>query len=67
MDLKELRNKNISELKDVLNKTTKEYEKVVTDILQNKEKNVKKSSGLKKDIARIKTVLNTKLKEKNNE
>ena len=67
MEINELSKNSISELKDVLNKTTKEYEKVVTEILQNKEKNVKKSSGLRKDIARIKTVLNTKLKEKNNE
>lgn len=67
MDIKELKEKSISELKDVLKKTTKDYEKVVTEVLQNKEKNVKKTSSLKKDIARIKTVLNTKLKEENNE
>ena len=67
MGTKELRKKSITELKDVLKKALKDYEKSTTDILQNKEKNVKKSDGLKKDIARIKTILNENLKEKNNE
>ena len=67
MHAQELRKKNLPELKDILKKANKDYEKKVTEILQNKEKNVKKSGSLRRNIARIKTVLNEKLKEEKNE
>ena len=62
-----MKNKNIKDLKEELTKLEKDLQKVVSDILQKKEKNVKKASFLRKDIARIKTVLNEKLKEEKNE
>ena len=63
MAVTDLRNKNIKDLKEELAKLEKDLQKTVSDILQKKEKNVKKASFLRKDIARIKTVLNEKLKE----
>ena len=63
MVVTDLKNKNIKDLKEELTKLEKDLQKVVSDILQKKEKNVKKASFLRKDIARIKTVLNEKLKE----
>ncbi|HOS88569.1 MAG TPA: 50S ribosomal protein L29 [bacterium] len=62
-----MKNKNIKDLKEELTKLEKDLQKVVSDILKKKEKNVKKASFLRKDIARIKTVLNEKLKEEKNE
>ncbi|HOV97589.1 MAG TPA: 50S ribosomal protein L29 [bacterium] len=67
MVVTDLKNKNIKDLKEELTKLEKDLQKVVSDILQKKEKNVKKASFLRKDIARIKTVLNEKLKEEKNE
>lgn len=61
--LEEFRNKTIEELKQEIINLEKEIQKVVSDILQKKEKNVKKSSQIRKDIARIKTLLTEKLKE----
>jgi len=63
MIVADLRKKNIEDLKEELTKLEKDLQKAVSDILQKKEKNVKKASFLRKDIARIKTVLNEKLKE----
>ena len=63
MVVADLRKKNIEDLKEELTKLEKELQKAVSDILQKKEKNVKKAFFLRKDIARIKTVLNEKLKE----
>ena len=67
MVVTDLKNKNIKDLKEELTKLEKDLQKVVSDLLQKKEKNVKKASFLRKDIARIKTVLNEKLKEEKNE
>jgi ribosomal protein L29 len=61
--LEEFRNKTKEELKKEITTLEKEIQKVVSDILQKKEKNVKKASRIRKDIARIKTLLNEKLKE----
>jgi len=63
LDITELRKKNIDDLKKELEKIKKDKQKVVADALQKKEKNVKKASLMKKDIARIQTVLNEKLSE----
>lgn len=59
----ELREKSIEDLKKELSKVEESLQKTVSDILQKKEKNIKKASFLKKDIARIKTLINEKLKE----
>ena len=60
MQLQEMRQKNTKDLKTELLKQTKELEKIMNDILQNKEKNVKKARFLRKDIARLNTVINEK-------
>ena len=62
IDILEYRKKSIEELQKELSEARKNLQKTVSDILQKKEKNVRKVSFLKKDIARIKTLLNEKLK-----
>ncbi|MFZ2664461.1 MAG: 50S ribosomal protein L29 [Patescibacteria group bacterium] len=61
--LEEFRKKTKEELKKEITSLEKEVQKVVSDILQKKEKNVKKASQIRRDIARIKTLLSEKLKE----
>ncbi|MBN1162268.1 50S ribosomal protein L29 [Patescibacteria group bacterium] len=58
MNIADVRKKTETELTETLREVRRECEKIVKDILQNKEKNVKKLGFLKKDIARLKTVLN---------
>ncbi len=41
-------------------KLTAEIEDITSNILQGKEKNVRKPSALRKNIARVKTILNEK-------
>lgn len=63
IDTTEYRKKSLEELENELEKVKKDHQKMVSDILVKKEKNIKKASVLKKDIARIKTLINEKLKE----
>ncbi len=63
IDILEYRKKSIKDLKEELSKVRKDLQKVVSDILQKKEKNIKKANNLRKDIARINTLINEKLKE----
>ncbi len=56
----ELRQKSIDEIKEALSKVKKELEKNTSDILLKKEKNAKKTFFLRKDIARLRTVLKEK-------
>ena len=58
LNTKDIKQKKDKELIEILAKTKKELEDTVANTLQNKEKNVKKSKYLKKDIARILTVMN---------
>ncbi len=58
MDLKELRKQSIEELKATLKAKESEAQEAVMDLLKEKEKNVSKVRFLKKDIARIKTIIN---------
>jgi ribosomal protein L29 len=60
MNLQETRQKTIKELRDELAKKVKELEKVMFDLLLNKEKNVKKARFMRKDIARLNTLINEK-------
>lgn len=60
IDMAEFRKKSKEDLKTELKKVEDEVQKVVSDILQKKEKNVRKAGSLKKDVARIKTLLNEK-------
>ena len=56
----ELRKKSKEELAEMLKDLRREADQVRFEISQKKVKNVKKLIGLKKDIARILTVINVK-------
>jgi ribosomal protein L29 len=58
MNIKDIRNKTESELNKQIKEIKKDLETFVSNILQKKEKNVKKGLFLRKDLAKIKTVLN---------
>lgn len=60
MNAKELRQKNDQELSDIKKNLEKEIREVSLNTLQGKEKNVKKAGLLRKDMARILTILNEK-------
>lgn len=63
VDKAESRKKTLEDLKKELEKLKMDAQKVASDIMQRKEKNVSKIKVFKKDIARIETLLNEKLKE----
>ncbi len=63
IDISEFRKKSIEDLEKELAKVEKETHKIISGILQKKEKNVRKAQSSRKDIARIKTLLNEKFKE----
>ena len=63
IDILEYRKKSQEDLKKELAKFKKDLQKTVSDILQKKEKNIKKAVLFRKDIARINTLINEKLKE----
>lgn len=63
MNLKELRTKTEIELNKQVKALKKDLESFSSNVLQGKEKNVKKGLFIRKEIARIKTVLNEKGKE----
>jgi len=54
---KDIRNKNIKDLKKVLSDQEKVLEKFMHDVYKGKEKNVSKNKNLRKNIARVKTVI----------
>ena len=58
MNTKELRNKTENELNKQLKSLKGDLEAFSSNVLQGKEKNVKKGLFIRKDIARIKTLLN---------
>lgn len=60
MVAKELRAKNIEELKKEIAEKKKELEKYVNEVYKGKEKNISKTKFLKRDIARINTIINEK-------
>ncbi len=60
MDISEIRKKTKSDLKDLLFKKREELRKANFSIRSGKIKNIKSISGIKKDIARILTVLKDK-------
>ena len=66
MNLKELKTKNITEINKLIKDLRLDLESIATNVLQQKEKNVKKGSFIKKDIARLKTLLNQRIKEESN-
>ncbi|HSX39483.1 MAG TPA: 50S ribosomal protein L29 [Candidatus Saccharimonadales bacterium] len=58
MTAAELRTKSVEELTELLKTTKKDIEKYANEVLKGKDKNVKKAGGMKKQIAKISTVLN---------
>lgn len=60
MQAKELRAKNINELLKELESKKKELEKHMAAVYKGKEKNLLKSRFIRKDIARIATVISEK-------
>lgn len=66
MNKKEIIKKDIKELNSILTNLEVQLESFGTNVLQGKEKNVKKGRLLKKDIARIKTFIKVKESEQDN-
>ena len=64
MNKKEIKNKDIQELTGLLKDLRLQLESFGTDVLQGKEKNVKKGRFIRKDIARIKTYIKVKESER---
>ncbi|HBY09664.1 50S ribosomal protein L29 [candidate division WWE3 bacterium RIFOXYC2_FULL_42_13] len=60
MNAKELRQKSEQELSDTKKNLEKEIREVSLNTLQGKEKNVKKAGLLRRDVAKILTVINEK-------
>lgn len=56
----ELRLKTIEELRKLIETKKNELEKTMLEIIQKKEKNIKKARIARNDIARINTVINEK-------
>ena len=54
---KDLRTKDLKGLNKMLSEQVKELEKTMHEVYKGKEKNLKKAGFVRKDIARIKTVL----------
>jgi large subunit ribosomal protein L29 len=66
MKAKELRQKQDAELLKLLSDLRKKFEEEYLNFVQGKLKNVKILRSIKKDIARILTILNERKKEKIN-
>jgi ribosomal protein L29 len=66
MKAKELRQKTEKELKDLLQENRHKVGELKFDLASKKLKNVKQITGLKRDIARILTLLNQSKHEKEN-
>jgi ribosomal protein L29 len=60
MELNELRNKTVEELNEQTKSLKKEVSEVMNTVLKGKEKNFKKATKLRRDIARVLTVLKEK-------
>ena len=60
MKAADLRSKSEQEMKELIQKTKRELEDIVSNVLKGKEKNVKKINRLKREVARIKTLLGEK-------
>jgi large subunit ribosomal protein L29 len=60
MKISEFRTKNKQELTEELKKMEKDLKEIVTQIMQGKEKNIMKTRVVRKDIARVKTLINEK-------
>jgi len=61
-DLKNLRNKTVEELKNELSNLTRKRIEAQVKIISGKEKNLKAVSNLRRDIARVATLIREKQK-----
>jgi ribosomal protein L29 len=59
-DINELRKKELKELEKVLSDKKLEYIKAKTNIKATKEKNLKKSKNIKREVAMISTLIKEK-------
>ncbi len=60
-NLKDLRVKNDGELKELFVKLKKEVSEHMSGILKGKDKNAKKAIALRRQMARVKTILNERV------
>lgn len=60
-NLKDLRAKNDGELKELIMKLKKEVSEHMSGILKGKDKNAKKAIALRRQMARIQTILNERV------
>ena len=60
MNIAELRKKTTEELKETVKSLKKDTEGVMNNLIKGKEKNVRKIGVLRKDLARVMTVLKEK-------
>ena len=60
MKASELRQKTLNELIEQVKKLERDLSEYVLALLKGKEKNLKKPAYMKKDIARLRTVINEK-------
>ncbi len=65
MKAKELREKKIEELEKILKEKREKLKNLKLDLIQGKLKNVREIRETKRDIARILTILNSKIKDQN--
>lgn len=65
MDVKQLRKKRIEELRELAKETKSKLSQQRAAFIQDKESDLSKIRNLKKDCARILTVLNEKRRKKN--
>ena len=56
----ELRTKNLNELNSLLKEYYKKLEDYVADVYRGKSKDISKTNFIRKDIARIKTIISEK-------
>lgn len=66
MKVKELREKSAKELEEILIEKRKNLEKIKLDLVLGKLKNYKQLGQIKKDIARILTILKEKTCQREN-
>jgi large subunit ribosomal protein L29 len=65
MKAKELRGKKIGELEKILKEKREKLKNLKLDLIQGKLKNVREIRETKRDIARILTILRSKIKNQN--
>jgi ribosomal protein L29 len=60
LKVSELRSKTLNELNNLLQEYLNKLEEYVSDVYRGKEKDISKTNFIRKDISRIKTIINEK-------